>query len=999
MDRNPPEIGRVVRDIPVILGICLAYFLSIRWGHSFVIRPELVAAFWPPSGLLTAVLLLVDTRYWPMVAGGAVLTAVVGSIGIEYPLLATTGEHAVLDCAQCLAVAFLSRRFLHPPVRFGTFRQVMGFVLISVACSGATSAMSAALLQGHAGSTSFHTMWRICWVSHSFGLLLITPAVLSWYGTPRSYWKKIPRTRIVEMILFVAVLIGATVYTFSDAPAGFPLLRVRSYTMIPLLVWGAARFGARGASLGALVMVSIAVYCTSLGLGPFAVPGKPGSLGLLSLQMFMGASLLSVFLLAAVTHEQWNALGEIEQRNRELSVIHRVSEIVSDARTEEEAIDRITEGIVSGTGFPCVAIEMYDGARERLLLKGARGFPVTVPAAGGGVAPGNPLSLEAARTGKARVETRSGERTSYRSDLTDALKVRTMFCVPMVVGGEVMGVLTLGHTESVPMRERPPAWVVSLAGTIAALVERKRAVEALRVGEERFRAIAGYTYAWENWLGPEGSLRWVNPAVERISGYKVDECMEMPNFPIPLIHPDDVQKVQYHLGTALRGSTGENLECRIRRKDGSTRWISVSWQPIFDAAGKSLGYRSGIRDITARVETEEELRRYKAELESMVSRRTRELQGAIAQLTEEIRERLKTETSLRESESRFRSVYNTSLHGIAIFDPGDGIIAEANRKFHEMLGHGREELCGKSWFRQIHREDGLSAQAHVHDSFSGPKEAGLREYRFWGAGGRVLWGRVALSIIPGEDGRQSLMAGMVDDVTDRHRYMEDLLKYQEELRSLAVYLQTAREAERVLIAREIHDELGQMLTALKMDAVLLEGQVAGAIPSARPKLESMKATLDATIGTVKRIAKELRPNLLDHFGLVAAIEVHMKEFAERTGIKCQAVLRPNGSSMDRGLSISVFRVCQEALTNIARHANARRARVRLTEETGLLCLTIVDDGRGISPREISDCSSLGLIGIRERVRPLGGGFPIRGIRGRGTVLSVKIPVHPHAMVG
>jgi two-component system sensor histidine kinase UhpB len=530
-------------------------------------------------------------------------------------------------------------------------------------------------------------------------------------------------------------------------------------------------------------------------------------------------------------------------------------------------------------------------------------------------------------------------------------------------------------------------------------VERKRSVEGLRASEERFRAIADYTYGWENWVGPDGALLWVNPAVERVSGYTQAECTAMRDFPIPLIHPDDLQMVQHHLESALLGSTGDNLECRIRRKDGSIRWISASWQPIFDSEGRSLGHRSGVRDITKRKEAEEELRRYKADLEIMVARRTKELREANAHLEQEIRDRLSVEGSLRESELRFRSMYNTALHGIAIFDPVDGMIVEANRQFHDMLGHEGSQLSGRNWFRMVHREDGRKAQEHLRDVVCQVKDFPIREYRFLRNGGGVRWGRVAFSLIPGKGGLQGLVAGIVDDVTELHKYMEDLLKYQEELRSLASYLQTAREQERVRIAREIHDELGQMLTALKMDAVLLEGQVAGEIPAARAKLESMKSTLDMTISSVKRIVKELRPNLLDHFGLVAAIEVHLKEFGQRTGIECHAALLPDGAALDRDLSLSVFRVFQEALTNIARHARASRARVRLAEESGMLCLTVVDNGRGIARREISDISSLGLIGIRERVRPLGGEFRIRGIRGRGTALSVRIPLHPHAMVG
>jgi PAS domain S-box-containing protein len=632
----------------------------------------------------------------------------------------------------------------------------------------------------------------MCWVSHSFGLLLIAPVVLSWHGTPLSDWREISPARIGEGGLFLAALIGTTVYTFTGEPGGIPLLRLRSYILFPLLLWGAVRFGVRGASLGALAVVSIAVYCTSLGFGPFVFPGQPVSMELLSLQMFMGAALLSTLLLAAVMHEHWDALGEIGQQNRELSVIHRISEIASGSGTEEHATDRIAEAIVSQTGFPYVAIELYDAARERLLLKGARGFPVTGPEGDGAVVLGNPLSMEVARSGKAMVESRSGERVAHRSDLMERLGIRTLICVPMALGGEVSGVLTLGHTDLVGMKERPPGWVQSLAGTIAALVERKRFLEGLRASEERFRAIADYTYGWENWVGPDGALLWVNPAVERVSGYTQAECTAMRDFPIPLIHPDDLQMVQHHLESALLGSTGDNLECRIRRKDGSIRWISASWQPIFDSEGRSLGHRSGVRDITKRKEAEEELRRYKADLEIMVARRTKELREANAHLEQEIRDRLSVEGSLRESESRFRSMYNTALHGIAIFDPVDGMIVEANRQFHDMLGHEGSQLSGRNWFRMVHREDGRKAQEHLRDVVCQVKDFPIREYRFLRNGGGVRWGRVAFSLIPGKGGLQALVAGVVDDVTELHKYMEDLLKYQEELRSLASYLQTAR---------------------------------------------------------------------------------------------------------------------------------------------------------------------------------------------------------------
>jgi len=140
---------------------------------------------------------------------------------------------------------------------------------------------------------------------------------------------------------------------------------------------------------------------------------------------------------------------------------------------------------------------------------------------------------------------------------------------------------------------------------MAAAVQER--IAALREGEQRFRTIADYTYAWENWFGPDGKLRWVNPAVERMTGYPVRECMGMEGFPLPLIHPTDRELVRRQQAQALAGHTGQDLEFRIDRRDGRVIWVAMAWQPIFDEQGTSLGYRSSVRDITTQHFATEEL--------------------------------------------------------------------------------------------------------------------------------------------------------------------------------------------------------------------------------------------------------------------------------------------------------------------------------------------------------------------------------------------------------
>lgn len=212
-----------------------------------------------------------------------------------------------------------------------------------------------------------------------------------------------------------------------------------------------------------------------------------------------------------------------------------------------------------------------------------------------------------------------------------------------------------------------------------------------------------------------------------------------------------------------------------------------------------------------------------------------------------------------------------------------------------------------------------------------------------------------------------------------------------QLRQLTSYLQDAREKERKRIARRIHDELGQALTALRFDLYQLAKRLPEDDPGLRERADAMEALIDDTIHTVRRVSRELRPGLLDDLGLAAAIEWQAEEFAQRTGIKCTLHLSEDDATIEPNVATAVFRIFQETLTNVARHASASEVCVELEVGPRELTLMVRDDGRGITQRESSSPQALGLLGIRERAWALGGEATFEGIRGQGTTVTVRVP--------
>ncbi len=252
--------------------------------------------------------------------------------------------------------------------------------------------------------------------------------------------------------------------------------------------------------------------------------------------------------------------------------------------------------------------------------------------------------------------------------------------------------------------------------------------------------------------------------------------------------------------------------------------------------------------------------------------------------------------------------------------------------------------------------------------------------------------------IPAADGQTESVSGACLDVTELHTTLDRVRRSETQLRALSMRLERIREEERINISREIHDELGQMLTVLKIDLTLLDRDISGdqEIDSQKTQisaaLKSMVELVDSTIASVRHIAQQLRPEILDAVGLVAALEWHAEEFQQRTSIQCAVLAKMKQSELSPAIRTTLFRITQEAMTNVARHAKAENIEIKLNQTATQVELNVSDDGIGIDPAGLESSHSLGVLGMRERAVMVAGTFTIRANSDRGTSVIVRLPL-------
>lgn len=319
----------------------------------------------------------------------------------------------------------------------------------------------------------------------------------------------------------------------------------------------------------------------------------------------------------------------------------------------------------------------------------------------------------------------------------------------------------------------------------------------------------------------------------------------------------------------------------------------------------------------------------------------------------------------------------------------------ANNAIRETFGWSREELIGRNVSIFYRNPEESKQIARYFYTTLKKQRTFVNEFPCRRKDGRDILCRMRAARI-GDELKERRIVITYEDITEKRRAEEELQRSREQLRNLSTHLQSVREKESTRIAREIHDELGQSLTALQMDVAWLDKQLPAEFTHLKEKMQRMAGLADATIESVHRIITELRPILLDDLGLTAAIEWQAKEFQDRSGIECYVYVDCNDGSIEKDLATALFRIFQEILTNVARHAGAAAVWVRLTQDENGLCLEVIDNGKGITVNQIEDPKSFGIMGIRERVNLWGGSVLITGIQKRGTTIHITIPIRKGA---
>ncbi|WIM06700.1 MAG: histidine kinase [Candidatus Nitricoxidivorans perseverans] len=347
---------------------------------------------------------------------------------------------------------------------------------------------------------------------------------------------------------------------------------------------------------------------------------------------------------------------------------------------------------------------------------------------------------------------------------------------------------------------------------------------------------------------------------------------------------------------------------------------------------------------------------------------------------------------LKESEARFRALAG-SLPGMVFHlrrdAGGDYRFLYVNEGSHRLFGVKQHEILAsaKKFFDAIEPEDRHALEAALAKS----ADTGVPldwKGRLRGRH-RGKWADMRSTPQRGDAGEVDWQ-GIATDITRGKEIEAELRSSREQLSELSFHLEAAKEQERERIARDIHDDLGSILVRLKIEASLLAGKLPAQPAALREKARSIEGLLDQAMGTTSRVARELRPGILKEFGLPAAIESLTEDFCQHFGIACRVQCDDDLES-DADTSLALFRIVQETLTNVAKHAHASTVFVRMKREKGCITLELRDNGRGISESDMNKPRSFGLRGIRERVHSLAGEFSVAAVEHGGTCIRLRVP--------
>lgn len=612
------------------------------------------------------------------------------------------------------------------------------------------------------------------------------------------------------------------------------------------------------------------------------------------------------------------------------------------------------------------------------------------------------------------------------------------------------------------------------------ICERRRVEQALRVSEERWRAIFQNSAVGIAITNPEGAYTATNRAYQEMVGYSDAELRALSY--IDITHDEDRAANRVLTENLLEGKLQRfKIEKRYRRKDGRLIWVrSTVSLALGTETAPSFGI-SIIEDITEQRRAEEAMRRSqimfeklfnsspdailasdgegriarvseqaeeifgyrRAELlgqpvEVLVPELSRQIHAAhrqsyyaqprvrpmgaglelygrradgtefpvdillnlietedgplVLSVIRDITERKRAEEQLKRSEASLAEAQRLSHVGSWVFTLSPREIIFWSREHYQIFGFDPDKglVPIQTVMDRIHPEDRPMVDQAIECAIRDQRDFD-QNYRIVLPDGTMKYCHSIGHPVLNHSGDVVEFTGTIMDVTQSKRSEEKLQRSFDQLRALTAQLQSVREEERKTVAREIHDELGQALTAIKLDVAALVRELPGNQGRAVQRSQSILKLLDETIQLVQRISTDLRPGILDDLGLAAAVEWAAEEFEARTGTKCRISIPDEDITSDPDGATALFRIFQETLTNVARHAKATEVDIRLAKENDNLVLEVHDNGLGAREEQLSAAKSLGILGMRERALKLGGEFTILGISGGGTTVRVRIP--------
>ena len=492
---------------------------------------------------------------------------------------------------------------------------------------------------------------------------------------------------------------------------------------------------------------------------------------------------------------------------------------------------------------------------------------------------------------------------------------------------------------------------VLIRGSIIDITERKKAEEEIRTLEETRRLIMDSALDAIVGMDTEGKIIIWTPRAEQLFGWREEQVMG--KLVADIIVPEELraahlQGLKRYLQTNTPVILNKLIEVTAIDRTGRRFPIELTVVPI--RAEDSVFFCSFIRDITERHEA-----------------------------------RIQIEKSRKLSDDIIQT-----LPGLFYLFNRQGKYIRWNKRKETITGYSHDEIAAMHPL-EFFSEDKEKVKQHIADCFE-HGETVVEAELVTKEGIHIPFYFTGLLVE--YEGQECLLCTGID-ISDRKQAEVLLRESSERLRELSAHLQTVREEERIRISREIHDELGQQLTVLKMDISWLKRKIPADDPKVEQKMNDLMKVIDHTVKTVRKISSDLRPSLLDDLGLAAALEWHSQEFEKRSGIQTTFVAAIPEMEIEPATATAMFRIFQETLTNVARHADASVIEATLVQEDEKLVMRIRDNGKGFSKNDINNKRTLGILGMQERAAIIEGEYRIESSPGEGTVVEVKVPIGNH----